>query len=187
MPVELIRRLVSAAEYHKMAEVGILTEEDRVELINGEIIKMSPIGSKHAACVSRLTALLIRALGDMWIVFPQNPIHLSNDSEPEPDIAVLEFKEDYYASELPKPNDVIFVAEVSDTTLAYDREIKLPLYAAAGIPVYWIIDLEARVIEVYEQPKVDTYAKRSIFQPSEKVILPKVKVSLLVEDILGKG
>src|ERR671938_544657 len=141
MSVQVAKRCFSVDEYYRMGEAGILTEDDRVELIEGEIIEMSPIGSRHAACVNRLNTLLGRHLRQTAIVSVQNPIRLDAYSEPEPDVALLRPRADYYESGHPTPADALLIVEVADTSADYDRIIKLPLYAKAGIPEAWLVDL----------------------------------------------
>jgi Uma2 family endonuclease len=163
MSVEIARRCFTVAQYERMGEVGILTEADRVELIEGEIVEMSPIGKRHAACVNRLTKLLVQAVGSSGIVSVQNPVRLDDYSEPQPDVAVLKPRADFYEQALPTPADVLLIIEVCDTTLEYDRQIKLPLYARAGIPEVWLVNLTDEQIETYARPLGAAYqlAERS--------------------------
>ncbi len=136
-----------------MVEAGILSEDDRVELIEGEVIKMSPIGSRHAACVDRLlNRILNRVAGMNAIVRVQSPIRLDGYSEPEPDVALLRPRDDFYSREHPGPNDVLLLIEVADTTVEYDRGVKLPLYAQAGITEAWLVDLPEETIEIHTRP-----------------------------------
>lgn len=140
-----------------MGEVGILTEDDRVELLEGELIQMSPIGPRHAAAVRRLTRLLIRRLGTAAVVSVQNPIALDDHSEPQPDIAVLRPRRDEYATDHPAPRDVPVLIEVMDAAQDYDRGRKLRRYAEDGIREVWLVDLVADVIEVHRQPVARAY------------------------------
>lgn len=140
-----------------MGEAGILHEDDRVELIEGEIVEMAAIGTRHFSCVNRLNRLLVRSVGDDAIVSVQNPVRLNEHTEPQPDLAVLRPRD--YLESLPGPEDVLFLIEVSDTTLAYDRGIKVPLYARAGIAEVWIVDLTSEVIERYTGPSDATYRR----------------------------
>lgn len=140
-----------------MGEAAIFHEDARLELIEGEIVEMSPIGSRHAACVNFLTGFLSRALGNAAIVSIQNPIQLNDLTEPQPDVALLRPRDDFYRNSHPQPRDVLLVIEVADTTVDYDRSIKLPLYATAGIPEVWIINLPAEHIEIYAAPLADAY------------------------------
>lgn len=151
------RRLITLVEYHKMIESGILGPKDKIELINGQILHMSPIGSKHQAMVDKLTQLFIILFKDEVIVRTQGPISIPELSEPEPDITLLKPKADFYADQHPGPQDIYLVVEVSDTTLEFDRNEKLALYAKAGIPEYWIINLAAQQIECYTQPQGKLY------------------------------
>lgn len=152
MSQQLARRWFTVGEYNRMAEIGILTEDDRVELIEGEIIEMSPIGSRHAACVNRLNMLLSSRAEQSFIVSVQNPIVANDYSEPEPDVAVLRPRADYYAQELPGAADVLLVVEVADTTVDTDRSVKMVLYARSNIPESILVDLPKEVIEVYSDP-----------------------------------
>jgi Uma2 family endonuclease len=154
---EPLRRLFTTSEYHTMLDSGILHEEDRVELIEGEIWQMTPIGSGHVACVGRADKLLQRGLGDRATIFVQSPVHLDDFSEPEPDVAVLHFREDFYADALATPPDIFFLIEVADATLQYDRRIKVGLYARSGIPEVWLVNLPESTIEVYRDPSPQGY------------------------------
>jgi Uma2 family endonuclease len=150
--VELTGARVSVADYHRMIATGILTEDDRVELIDGEIVPMSPVGSLHAGTVNRLNTFLVRALNDSAVVAVQNPVQLSDDTEPEPDIAVLRPRADYYTAAHPRPADVLCLIEVGDSSFLADRKAKLPRYARAGIRECWLINPEAVVIERHTNP-----------------------------------
>jgi Uma2 family endonuclease len=156
-PVEVTRHRFTVAEYERMGQSGILSEDKRVELVCGEVILMSPIGERHAACVGRLTQALILLLRRSAIVWVQNPIVLDDYSEPQPDVAVLKPRADFYEQAHPRPEDVLIVIEVSDTTLEYDRKVKLPLYAAAGIPEAWLVNIPEERIEVYGDPTGGEY------------------------------
>jgi Uma2 family endonuclease len=137
-----------------MITFGILTENNRVELIRGEIVTKTPRGDRHVACVNRLNRLFNRLLGDSAIVSVQNPVRLP-DSEPEPDIALLEPRADFYATGKPKPADALLVIEVADASLEHDREVKCPMYADAGIAEIWIVNLIDECLEVYRDPQRD--------------------------------
>lgn len=152
MSVQIAKHCFTVAEYERMSEVGIFTEDDRVELISGEIVEMSPIGKRHVACVNRLTKLLVQAVGSSAIISVQNPIRLDDYSEPQPDVAVLKPRDDFYEQALPTPRDVLLIIEVCDATLEYDRQIKLPLYARAGIPEVWLVNHTDEQIETYARP-----------------------------------
>ena len=164
MGVELKRRLFTVDEYHRMGEVGILGEDDRIELIEGEILEMSPIGSRHAGIVNRLTDVFTLRLRWRAIVAVQNPISLgSKYSEPQPDCTLLRPNADYYAGRLPEPPDILLVVEVMDTSVGYDRGLKLPLYARAGIPEVWLVDSNAERVNACHQPAPEGYHETLTF------------------------
>ena len=186
MTIRETQRLFTVEEYHRMAEAGILHEDDRVELIEGKIIQMAAIGSRHAACVKRLVKLFVREVGDSGVVGAQDPIILPDRSEPEPDVTVLRPRDDFYAAGHPVPQDVLLLIEVSDTCLEYDREIKLPLYARVGIPEVWIVDLAGGEILAYSRPVSGSYEEVSLARPGDRIspqVLPDLLVS--VGEILG--
>lgn len=186
MAVEVTRRLFSAAEYHRMAEAGILSEDDRVELIEGEVVQMSPIGSRHAACVDRLSTLFHQHVGRAAIVRVQGPVRLGEYSEPQPDLALLRPRNDFYAQGHPTPADILLLVEVAETSQGYDRDVKLPLYARAGVPEVWLVDLVENAIYVYCQPQGGVYKEVRQARRGESLaprMLPHV--ALDVEAILG--
>lgn len=149
----IARHKLTVTDYHRMAQVGILAKDMRVELIEGEIIDMAPIGSRHGSVVDRLTRLLHRAtVADQAIVRVQGSIRLSRHTEPQPDIALLKYRDDFYENNIPNATDVLLLIEVAESTVAYDRDIKAPLYARAGIPEYWLFDLEQRRIVFHSEP-----------------------------------
>ncbi len=150
-------------DYHRMAEVGILGEDDRVELIEGELVMSSPISSRHAACVKRLNALFSTALQGRAIVGVQDPLRLGEHSEPEPDLMLLRPRADFYRDAHPGPEDVYLVVEVSETSLAYDREVKLPLYARFGVPEVWLVNLVEDRLEVYRAPRSGSYTHKAVY------------------------
>ncbi len=184
MAVQVERQRFTVEDYYKMAEVGILKPEDRVELINGEIIKMSPIKSQHAGHVTRLNALLSKLIGDLAIVSVQNPIRIDDFSEPEPDIALLKPLADFYTVHHPGPEDVFLLIEVSDTTLRYDQKVKLKLYAEAGIPEVWIVNLQDRCVEVYREPEAGRYQSQSIVSPDGVLHLSEFDLSFAASAII---
>jgi len=158
MSVDVVRRRFTADEYAQMIEIGILKKDDRVELIEGEIVEMTPIGRPHAACVNVLTRLLISGLGSRVVVWAQGPVRLSERSQPEPDVTLLRLRPVSYREADAEPRDVLLVIEVSDSSVRQDRELKLPLYARARIQEYWIVDVQAEVVEVYRHPSGSGYA-----------------------------
>jgi Uma2 family endonuclease len=178
-------RRFTVAEYHRLGEVGILGEDERVELIDGWIVNMSPIGSQHAACVSLLNRVL-RPVEATAIVRVEDPILLNDDTEPQPDIAVVRFKANLYADAHPRPEDVLLLIEVAETSLEEDRDIKLPRYAASSIPEVWLVNLMANMIEVYREPLilangVPGYRSRTDFHPGEPMCpeaFPELEIQL---------
>ena len=145
-----------------MAETGILRPDARVELLDGEIIDMSPIGPFHAGVVGRLTRLFTLHSKNRWLLSPQNPLRLNDSSEPEPDVMLLKPSPDDYTSRHPQPEDVFLLVEVSDSSLAIDVEKKLPLYGRAGVAEVWIVNLEEGTIEVYREGRFNGYASKAI-------------------------
>ena len=156
-------RAFTVSEYHKLASRGVLREDDRVELLKGRIYTMAPIGSRHAECVRRLTEILIFKVAPKARVSVQNPIRLDNHSEPEPDFALLVPK-DVYIGRHPRPDEVLFVIEVADTTLDFDLDVQTPLYARAGIREVWVIALDEQRVHVYRRPGAEGYAEHRVFQ-----------------------
>jgi len=186
MAVEALRRRFTVDEYHRMGEAGIFTEGDRVELVDGEILGMTPIGSLHAACVDRLNRLLVLSAGEQASVRVQSPISLGPDSEPQPDLTLLRPRHDFYASAHPRPGDVLLVVEVADTTLAFDRAVKVPLYARTGIPEVWVVDLPGEAVEVYRRPASGRYAEFRRFVRGKQIVLETFPdLTVAVNDVLG--
>ncbi len=186
MAISIARRLFNVSEYERLGDAGILTEDDRVELIEGEIITMSPIGKRHIACVNRLNDLLVPLVRRDAIVSVQNPVRLSEHSEPEPDIALLRRRADYYVQEVPTADDVLLIVEVSETSFDYDRAIKTPLYARAAILELWLIDLGGERILQHSRPMNNAYAKLRELARGDTIIsvaLPNLRLS--VDEILG--
>ncbi|MDN5870999.1 MAG: Uma2 family endonuclease [Nitrococcus sp.] len=158
IPVEAReRRRFTVAEYHRMGVAGILADNERVELVAGELLTMAPIGPRHATCVNLLVQLLSRSVGGKVVVSPQNALVLSENSELYPDIALLRGRPERYADAHPRPDDVLLVIEVADTSLHHDREVKAPLYATAGIVELWIVDLTGGSVEVLREPNHGRY------------------------------
>jgi Uma2 family endonuclease len=177
---------LNVSQYHQMNQAGILSENDKVELINGEIIEMSPIGRRHTACVNRLNTVFSQLLGKKVIVAVQNPIILNNLSEPEPDIALLKPRADFYESGHPQPQDIFLLIEVADSSLEYDREVKIPLYASSGITEVWLVDIYEQVIIVYRHPSENSYSEIQTLNRGEKMSIQAFpEINLVVDDILG--
>ena len=152
MVTEPRRRLFDVDEFHRMGEAGILREEPRVELVHGEIIERPPIGPEHLGRVNRLNRVLVTRLAGRAVISPQNPLLLGRRSEPQPDIVVLRPRDDDYMTRLPRTEDVLLVIEVADSSFAYDRIVKRELYGSAGLPEYWLLDVNGRALEVYRGP-----------------------------------
>ncbi len=185
LPSEIKRHRFTVDEYHDMAATGLLAEDDRVELIDGEIVEMSPIGARHVACVISLTHLVMGAVGGEYFVSVQNPVALDGGTEPQPDLSLLRAKPDP-AGKLPGPEDVALAVEVSDSTLSYDKNIKLPRYAQAGVPEIWIVDLENQRVEVYSEPSPNGYHESKNFGPGETLTSANVEnLSVPVNEIFA--
>lgn len=185
MSVQFMRKGFTATDYHRMAEAGILKEDDRVELIEGEIIEMSPIGSRHAACVSKLNDVAMEQVGRNAIVRSQNPISIGEKDEPQPDIALLKRCADYYRDAHPTPADIFLLIEVADSSLDYDRHTKARLYARAGIAEYVIADLINNRYEVYTEPESGEYKNVRIIRRGEIFTSGELPLlGLSVDDLL---
>jgi Uma2 family endonuclease len=183
---EIPRRLLTAEEFLRMAEAGILTEGDRVELIEGEPVAMTPSGSEHAGTVGALNRLPVMAIGDRGIVFPQNPVRLDRSCVPQPDFTILKPRPDGYRSAMPGPDDVLHAIEVADSSLPYDRGPKLALYAARSIRELWIVDLVHRMIEVHRTPRGRHYASSTTVERTATLRIEALPgVALAASDILG--
>ena len=186
MSVPLVTRRFTVDEYHRMAEAGILREDDRVELLDGRIVEMRPIGPRHAGCVSALNRLLYQRLGTSVILGIQNPLVLGPRSAPEPDVAVLRPAPDFYREAHPRPGDVLLIVEVADASAEADRDVKIPLYAAAGIPEVWLVDLQAERIETYRSPTPHGYQSVRAFTRGESVSALAVPTgSIEVSEVVG--
>lgn len=187
MAVALQKRLLTIEEYHHMVAAGILSEDERIELIRGEMVEMTPIGNRHAGCVRRLNRLFSSRLASRAIVDVQNPIPLEKlQSEPQPDVTLLRYQEDCYSAQPPKPKDVLLVVEVADSSLLYDRDIKIPLYAESGISEVWLVDLSTDSIIVYRRPSPTGYQEARQHRRGEE-IAPEafLDVRFYVNEILG--
>ncbi|MBI1761991.1 MAG: Uma2 family endonuclease [Acidobacteria bacterium] len=176
----------TVADYHRMLETGVLNEDSRVELLNGRIIEMSPIGKRHTAKVKRLNKLLGRKLDPSLLIGIQDPIQLDDYSEPQPDISVLKPQDDFYESHHPLPADVLFLIEVADSSVMVDREVKLPAYALAGVAEVWLVDLTKDRIEVHSKPHNGIYQEVHIVQRGQAIISTSLpQLELKADDILG--
>lgn len=180
------RHKLDVAAYYRMAEVGILGPDDRVELIEGEIVDMAPIGSAHGGTVDGLAEAVHAGLERRAIVRVQGPLRLSDESEPQPDLMLLRPRADRYRASHPGPGDVLLLVEVSDSTLRTDRNVKLPLYARHGIPEVWIVNLPDGVVEVHREPQGEAWrttqraGRGEVLEPH---LLPGLRIA--VSDVLG--
>ena len=186
MAVQLTRRRFTRADYHKMAEVGILKEDDRVELIDGEIVEMNPIGRRHNSRVDRLAAIFFERLAARAIIRVQGSIVLDDNGEPEPDIALLRPRPDYYADADAGADAILLIVEVADTPEPYDRQTKGPLYARHGIPELWIVDLNRNLVTRYLDPTSEGFRTTRVYRRSESLSpLAFPDVLIPVAEILG--
>jgi Uma2 family endonuclease len=186
MRIEATKKLFTVDEYYRMADAGILTPQDRVELIDGEIIEMSPIGNRHLGCVNGANAAFSAAFRGKAVVSVRNPLRLNNYTEPEPDVVLLKPRQDAYRRKRPVAEDALLVLEVADTTLVYDRTVKVPRYAAAGIPEVWIEDLENDVILVFRDPEGNSYKSILRLKRDASVSVQAFPVVIFkVDELLG--
>jgi len=171
--------------YQRLAELGVLGEDDRVELIAGQVVAMTPIGDRHASCVRRLHDLFARHALALAIIDVQNPVVLGRHDAPQPDLAVLKRRADGYPRH-PRARDILLVIEVADTTLAYDRDVKIPLYARAGIPEAWLVDVGADAITAYRGPGPDGY-RDVVTVTRGDTLCPLLlsDITIAADDILG--
>jgi len=157
MDVAVSRRRFTVDDYHRMGEVGILSPTDRVELIDGEIVSMTPIGPRHGASVDRTNRVLVTAVGTSAIVRVQGSVRLDLFHEPQPDIVLLRPRADFYASAHPGPADILLVIEFAESSIDYDRDIKTRVYAKAGVVEYWLVDLNEDIVHVHVDPSNAAY------------------------------
>lgn len=186
METPVLKRLFTVDEFHQMAEGGVFGEDDRLELLDGEIVQMTPIGSRHAGCVMRLNAWFNQIAQSGALVSVQGPLVLSEGTEFYPDIVLLRRREDFYSRSHPRPGDVLLVVEVADTTVDYDRRVKVLRYARSGVPEVWVVDLNARLIDVYARPLAGEYRDQRRVGPGESLTVPGVSgQQLAVAEILS--
>src|SRR5882724_6121200 len=187
MAVQLVTYRFTVRDFHRMADAGIFHEDDRLELLQGEIVEMPPIGPGHASGVNRLmNSFLPLQVSGKAIISGQNPIRLDEYSEPQPDLALLKPRPDFYAREHPGPQDVFLVVEVMDSSTSYDREVKVPLYARFSIPETWLLDVEQGLIEVYRAPGPEGYQQVRTLRRGER-LSPQAFPDLIVtvDELLG--
>jgi Uma2 family endonuclease len=186
MPVEVLKHRFTVDEFHRLGEARVLSEDDRVELIDGEIVHMTPIGPRHASCVRRFIALLSPLAAGRAIVDAQDPLQLGTHDEPQPDVVLLTLRPDFYRDAHPGPADSLLVIEVADASIAYDRTVKLQRYAVAGVSEVWIVNLSDDLIEVYRRAVSGAYQERLAVQRGQWLAVPGLAPSsLAVSDILG--
>ncbi len=184
MNVQVNHRLLTNTEYHKMIAAGILHEDEHLELIQGKLIQMSPIGAKHAACLRHVDKLLNSIVSEQVLISTQNPIVLGDGTEPEPDIALLKMREDFYARAHPTPKDIYFLIEIADYSLDYDRQIKVPIYAKTGIAQVWIIDVNDPKIIVHDNPLLGSYQNTKTYTHGNLELPLPNKETLNVDNLL---
>jgi Uma2 family endonuclease len=181
MPIELPKRRFTADEYHRMGQAGILSEDDRVELMDGELVALTPIGPRHNASVNRATRAMFAAVGDAAIVQVQGSVRLDAFHEPQPDIVLLRPREDFYASRLPGPADILLVVEIAEASVEYDHEVKGSAYAASRIPEYWLVDLRDGILTCYTNPDASGYRSAQIRRRGDSVTtssLPRCTIAV---------
>ena len=187
MAVAYQRRLLTIEEYHQMIEAGILSEDERIELIRGDMIEMSPIGKRHAGCVRWLIRSFSSRFASQAVIDVQDPVTLQEQqSEPQPDVVLLRYREDCYRTQHPKPEDVLLAVEVADSSLDYDRDVKIPLYAEAGIPEAWLVALPSDSVFSYRDPSPTGYREVRQYRRGD-VITPEAfpDEPFTVDEILG--
>jgi Uma2 family endonuclease len=186
MAIAISRRRFTVDDYHRMAQTGILSERDRVELIDGEVVAMTPIGPRHCASVDRATRAFVNAAGEHAIVRIQGSVRLTLYTEPEPDVALLRPRADFYSERHPGPADILLLVEVADSSLDYDRGVKTRVYALAGVAEYWLVDLNAMTVSCHSDPHDGTYRAVHDFgpgQPLAPILLPECAIT--TTDLLG--
>ncbi|MFL6236311.1 MAG: Uma2 family endonuclease [Thermoanaerobaculia bacterium] len=187
MAVPIQKRFVTIDEYHRMAEEGVFPPDARLELIRGEIVEMSPIGPRHSGSVRRFNRNFSARLSPYAIVDVQNPVEMRDqESEPQPDITLLRLQDDLYSNATPTPGDTLLVVEVADSSLSFDRRVKMHLYAEAGIPESWLVDLNSGTLHVYRRPSPEGYKDVRSYRRGESVApeaFPDVVFTL--DEILG--
>lgn len=186
MAVQPLAHRFTVEEFERMGTAGVFDEGERLELLDGEIVEMTPIGVRHAACVNRLTRLFTAALGERAIVAVQNPAVVNDYTMPQPDLALLVPRLDFYGEAHPRPSDVLLLVEVADSSLAFEHRVKLPLYAAGPVRELWIVDLVNEVIESYTQPASNTFGVKSVASRAQSLAPQAFPTDeFAVTDILG--
>lgn len=176
-PLIISRHKLSIDDYHRMGDADILHEDSHVELIEGELIDMAPIGSLHSSIVIKLSMMLSQQVAASAFVSTQNPITLPPNNEPQPDLVLLKPRDDWYSNALPTSTDVLLLIEIADTSIEYDRQVKLPLYAQHGIQEVWLFDVKERLLEIYRDPGKRGY--RKLLRPDKKEIVSPLLVDIV--------
>ena len=185
MSTERARLQFTTDHVYRMLATGILNEDDRVELIDGDLVTMSPIGNHHAYCVDTLNHLLVLTLNTKAIIRVQSSIHLDLYNLPQPDLAALRARRDRYRHAPPQPRDIFLVIEVADSTVRYDRMVKMPLYARFGVREAWLVDLPGQIIEIYTHPRDGVYRRSKSFRPGEMVRSARLpELSIAADELL---
>ncbi len=181
-------RPLTTDDVERMVETGVLDEDDRVELIKGRLVDMSPPGIRHAAYVRQTSRMLNRIVGDDFIVDVQNPVAFGQNFQSEPDIALLRERAHGYLNSHPTPDDILLLIEVSDPSLNYDQEVKAPLYGEAGVLESWVVSVEDQYIDVYSEPSPGGYKLRRRYTAGESLAVPGVEgASLSVAQVFSLG
>lgn len=180
------RHRITVEHFYRMAEAGLFAEDERVELVDGEIIDVPPMGHRHAGVVAYLAKLLMDCLADRAIVRQQLPIRLGDDSEPLPDIAVTKPRKDHYFDSHPTANDVLVVVEVSSTTLKFDRNVKVPMYARHGVPEVWVLDVGAEKIYCYRRPKDSQYTATATLPLASRMTLDTLRCDVDLQSLAAR-
>lgn len=182
----VVRKRFTTVEYLQIAATGIFGEDERYELLEGEIVEMSPLGPQHSAAVTRLTELFYAYRTPPITIRVQDPVRLGDYSVPQPDVAIVNRRDDHYAGGHPEPEDILLLIEVSESSLAYDRNVKLPLYAQAGITEVWLVALLPQVVEVYRAPSEAGYGEKRTLRRGDTIApLHLAEAQIPVEHILG--
>ena len=184
MSVAISKRRFSADDYQRMGQAGILTRADRVELIDGEVVAMMPIGPRHGACVDRANHAIVLAVGDQAIVRVQGSVRLNLFTEPEPDLVLLRPRADFYASRLPGPSDILLIIEIAESSIEYDREIKARIYAESEVPEYWLVDLGSNSLSSYSEPRGGSYRNHRQYHRGESLAPQLLPACVIAVDVL---
>lgn len=187
LPIETDRYRFTIEQYHRMVETGVLSEHDRVELINGEIMQMTPIGGRHIAIVMNLDEDFRDLLGKRCQILVQCPIRCNDQSEPQPDLALLKRRDDRYVGHFPLAEDVLLLIEVSDSSIIYDKETKIPFYASQNIPEVWIVNLKTNQLEIYREPSVQGYLNEKVLNRDDRISPSAFPDCLIPVEIVLRG